>query len=70
VENIIATSNAATVTIRSDGNVVMPDDVTYRFWVDPYVNPSHKPGYNETCQTMACEGAAWRNPAEASTPDP
>jgi hypothetical protein len=59
VENIIATSNAVTVTIRNQGNASVPDNAAYEFWVDLYVNPSHVPGYNETCQTMGCEGAAW-----------
>jgi hypothetical protein len=38
VENIIATSNAATVTIRNDGNVVMPDDAAHEFWIDLYTS--------------------------------
>jgi len=37
VKNIIVTSNAATVTIRSDGKVVMPDDAAHEFWVDLYI---------------------------------
>jgi uncharacterized repeat protein (TIGR01451 family) len=59
VDDIIATSNAVTVTIRNQGNASVPDNAAYEFWVDLYVNPSHVPGYNETCQTMGCEGAAW-----------
>jgi hypothetical protein len=59
VNDIIATSSAVTVTIRNQGNASVPDNAAYEFWVDLYVNPSHVPGYNETCQTMGCEGAAW-----------
>jgi uncharacterized repeat protein (TIGR01451 family) len=59
VENIIATSNAVTVTIRNQGTQSVPDAPAYEFWVDLYINPSHVPGYNETCQTMGCKGAAW-----------
>ena len=32
----MATSNAATVTIRSDGDVMMSDAEAYEFWVEQY----------------------------------
>jgi hypothetical protein len=59
VDRLIATNEAVTVTIRNAGDAPVRDDTAHEFWVDLYVNPSHKPGYNETCQTMECQGAAW-----------
>ena len=59
IDGLIATSNGVTVTIRNAGSTPVPDDAGHEFWVDAYVNPSHKPGYNETWQTMGCQGAVW-----------
>jgi uncharacterized repeat protein (TIGR01451 family) len=68
VDSLVATSNDVTVTIRNQGSVAVPDAEAYEFWVDLYINPSHKPGYNETCQTMGCEGAAWGITSSATSP--
>jgi hypothetical protein len=59
IENLIATSDVVTVTIRNAGDAPVPDNAAYEFWVDLYVNPDHKPDYNETCQTMGCQSAVW-----------
>jgi uncharacterized repeat protein (TIGR01451 family) len=59
VERIVANAGQVQVVIRNQGNVAVPDDEAHEFWVDVYVDPDHPPVYNETCQTMGCQGAAW-----------
>jgi hypothetical protein len=59
VERVVATPSQVQVVIRNQGSAAVPDDEAHEFWVDVYVDPDHPPVYNETCQTMGCQGAAW-----------
>jgi uncharacterized repeat protein (TIGR01451 family) len=59
VEQIVATSNAVEVTIRNQGTAPVPDDWQSEFWVDLYVDPPRVPEYNDTWQTLGCQGAVW-----------
>jgi uncharacterized repeat protein (TIGR01451 family) len=59
VEGIVATANGVEVTIRNQGTAAVPDNWQSEFWVDLYVNPPRVPQYNDTWQTMGCEGAVW-----------
>jgi uncharacterized repeat protein (TIGR01451 family) len=55
VENLIATSDSVTLTIRNKGD----REVTDAFWVDVYFNPSETPGLNQPWDTIADYGAVW-----------
>jgi len=55
VENIIATSNVVTVTIRNAGTAAVND----AFWVDVYFNPSETPSLNHPWDTIASHGVVW-----------
>jgi hypothetical protein len=70
VERVVVAPNQAQVVIKNAGNASVPDDSDYEFWVDLYVNPGRAPGYNETCQTMGCQGAVWGITASGSPGTP
>ena len=55
VENLIATSDAVTVTIKNQGGV----DVNDAFWIDVYFDPSETPGLNQPWDTIASYGIVW-----------
>jgi Zn-dependent metalloprotease len=55
VESLVATSNAVTVTIKNQGNVLVTD----AFWVDVYFNPTETPGVNKPWDTIASYGVVW-----------
>jgi uncharacterized repeat protein (TIGR01451 family) len=56
VENLTATSQVITVTIRNNGNVEVHD----AFWVDVSFNPSTRPPrINQPWNTISTRGAAW-----------
>lgn len=59
IDSLVATNNQVQVVIRNQGLAPVPDNEVYEFWVDLYINPGRKPGYNETWQTMGCQGAVW-----------
>jgi uncharacterized repeat protein (TIGR01451 family) len=55
VDDVDATSNGATVTIRNVGTATVTDE----FWVDLYFNPSQLPSLNHPWDTIANQGAVW-----------
>jgi len=55
IDNLAATVNGATVTIRNAGNASTIDT----FWVDVYFNPSQTPDVNLPWEIIAPAGIAW-----------
>jgi hypothetical protein len=56
VSDLIAGSNAVTVTIKNTGNAPVND----AFWVDVYLNPNPPPtGVNQEWWELASEGLVW-----------
>ena len=55
IDNLIATSDSVTLTLRNQGNA----PVTDAFWVDVYFNPSVTPSLNARWQDIAPQGAVW-----------
>ncbi|MFB0534622.1 MAG: hypothetical protein ACETWR_06540, partial [Anaerolineae bacterium] len=55
VDDLIATSNAVTVTIRNAGTAAVTDE----FWVDVYFDPRVTPSLNQPWDTIADHGVVW-----------
>jgi hypothetical protein len=55
INNLTATSNSVTLTLRNQGNA----PVTDAFWVDVYFNPSVTPSLNKRWQDIAPRGVVW-----------
>jgi hypothetical protein len=55
INNLTATSNSVTLTLRNQGNA----PVTDAFWVDVYFNPSVTPSLNKRWQDIAPQGVVW-----------
>ena len=60
VENIVATSNSITVTIRNQGAATIEALVENEFWVDLYVAPNPAPTQvNQVWPNLSSQGAVW-----------
>jgi hypothetical protein len=57
VKRIILSSNYIKVVVENIGDA--PVAANNDFWVDLYINPSHKPVYNETWETLGSQGGVW-----------
>jgi hypothetical protein len=55
VDDLVATSDALTVTIRNAGKSAVIDE----FWVDVYFDPHQTPSVNMPWDTIAEHGAVW-----------
>jgi hypothetical protein len=59
VDDIVATSDAITVTISNQGDATITATVENEFWLDVYLNPSSAPTYNQTWAHLCDEGLIW-----------
>lgn len=55
IDDLVATSNTVTVTVRNAGNATLTD----AFWLDVYFNPSRVPVVNKGWPAIAPYGVVW-----------
>jgi hypothetical protein len=55
VDNLVATGDSVTVTIKNVGSAAVMD----AFWVDVYFNPTQTPAINRPWDTIASHGVVW-----------